>query len=233
MLAKLLSHARHNVVAYLALFVALSGTAVAAKPMLTGGDIQDGTINSADLRDRDSTSYPGPSIQGADVEANSLTGSEINEASLGKVADSDLLDGKNSTDFLGANATAPNSDQLDGYDSADLKSNQCPAGYVWDGALCWENIDYSGFTLGGAANRCRLEGGRLPLLSEFQALAKSGVSIGNGGVVLDWTANSAGNDNSIYIDNATDSENMDGVRANTTASYGRCVHAPVNALGSP
>jgi hypothetical protein len=233
MLAKLFSHARHNVVAYLALFVALGGTAMAAKPMLTGADIQDGTINTADLRDRDSTAYPGPSIQGIDVEANSLTGAEINEASLGKVADADTLDGKNSTDFLGASAKAADSDKLDGYNSTDFKADQCPTGYVWDGAICWEDIDSSGLTLAGAANRCRIAGGRLPLLSEFQALAKSGISLGAGGVVLDWTANSAGNDNSIYIDNATDAENMDGVRANSTSSYGRCVHAPVNALGSP
>src|SRR4051794_28043813 len=137
MLAKLLSHARHNVVAYLALFVALGGTAVAAKPMLTGADIQDGTINSADLRDRDSTTYGGPSIQGIDVEANSLTGAEIDEASLGKVADADLLDGKDSADFLGANAKAADSDKLDGLDSTDLKSDGCPTGYVWDGAICW------------------------------------------------------------------------------------------------
>lgn len=252
MLVKLLSHARHNAVAYLALFVAMGGTAVAAKPMLTGADLQDGTINGADLRDRDSTSYPGPSIQGTDVEANSLTGAEIDEASLGKVAnadtldskdsadflgatataaDADKLDGKDSTDFLGANAKAANSDRLDSFDSTELKSDRCPSGYVSDGAICWENFDEFGYTLAGAANKCRLDGGRLPLLSEFEALAKSGIALGNS-VVLDWTANTAGDDNSIFINN-TDSENMDGVRANSTSSWARCVHAPVNALGSP
>ena len=232
MLVKLLSHARHNVVAYLALFIALGGTAVAAKPMLTGADIQDGTINSADLRDRDSTTYAGPSIQAIDVEANSLTGAEIDEASLGKVADADKLDGKDSADFLGATAKAADSDKLDGLDSTDLKSDGCPTGYVWDGSICWENVDESGYTLAGGANKCRLDGGRLPLFSEFEALAKSGIAL-VGGTILDWTANSAGNDTSIYIDNGTDSENMDGVRANSTSSYARCVHAPVNALGSP
>ena len=200
MLVKLLSHARHNAVAYLALFVAMGGTAVAAKPMLTGADLQDGTINGADLRDRDSTSYPGPSIQGTDVEANSLTGAEIDEASLGKVAnadtldskdsadflgatataaDADKLDGKDSTDFLGANAKAANSDRLDSFDSTELKSDRCPSGYVSDGAICWENFDEFGYTLAGAANKCRLDGGRLPLLSEFEALAKSGIALGN------------------------------------------------------
>ena len=36
-------------VAMVALFVALGGTAVAAKPMLTGADIQDGTLTAADV----------------------------------------------------------------------------------------------------------------------------------------------------------------------------------------
>ena len=99
MLSKLLAHVRHNVVAYVALFVALGGTAYAAKPLITGADVQDGTLNSADLRDRGSTSYPGPSIQGTDLEANTLTGSEIDESTLGKVPDADKLDGLNSTAF--------------------------------------------------------------------------------------------------------------------------------------
>lgn len=37
MLSTLGSHLRHNLVAFLALVVALGGTAVALKPMLTGG----------------------------------------------------------------------------------------------------------------------------------------------------------------------------------------------------
>ena len=84
--------------------------------------------------------------------------------------------------------------------------------------LLGEHRSESGYTLAGAANKCRLEGGRLPLLSEFEALAKAGVTLGDGPVALDWTANTAGNDNSIYINNVTDAENMDGVRANSTSS---------------
>jgi len=61
------SHLRRHVVAYLALFVALGGTAVAAKPMVTGADIQDG------------------SLTGADVENDSLTGADILESSLARV----------------------------------------------------------------------------------------------------------------------------------------------------
>ena len=109
MLAKLLSHARHNIVGYLALFVALGGTAMAAKPMLTGADIQDGTINSADLRDRGAAGYPGPSIQGIDLEANTLTGAEILESTLGQVpsaSDADKLGGTNASSYLKSGDTA-------------------------------------------------------------------------------------------------------------------------------
>ena len=49
MLRTLRFHVRHNVVAYLALFIALGGTAVAAKPLLTGADIQDGSLTAADV----------------------------------------------------------------------------------------------------------------------------------------------------------------------------------------
>jgi hypothetical protein len=49
MLPRLRSHVRHNVVGYIALFVALSGTAYAAKPMITGADIENGSITDADI----------------------------------------------------------------------------------------------------------------------------------------------------------------------------------------
>jgi hypothetical protein len=49
MLFKLLRQVRRNVVGYIALFVALGGTAVAAKPLITGANVQDGSITGADI----------------------------------------------------------------------------------------------------------------------------------------------------------------------------------------
>jgi hypothetical protein len=49
MLSKFRSHVRHNVVGYIAVFIALSGTAYAAKPMITGADIENGSITDADI----------------------------------------------------------------------------------------------------------------------------------------------------------------------------------------
>jgi hypothetical protein len=91
-----LHHLRRNAVAYLALFVAMGGTAVAAKPLLTGADIQDGSIASADIADDSSNA----AIAGVDVANDSLTGTDILESSLGTVPNADTLDGLDSNDFV-------------------------------------------------------------------------------------------------------------------------------------
>ena len=126
--AKLLSQVRHNLVAYLALFFAWSGTAVAAGQLMRQGDPAGGDLAGF---------YPDPtiapnavgtnevdgSLTGSDVSdtgGGTLTGADILESSLGKVGDADTLDGRNSTDFLGAAAKAADADQLDGKDSTDF-----------------------------------------------------------------------------------------------------------------
>jgi hypothetical protein len=97
MLSKLGSHVRHNVVGYIALFFALSGVAYAAGP-LKPGDPAGGDLSGT---------YPNPSIatnavNSGKVSDNSLTGDDVDESSLGKVGDADTLDGKDSTEFVGA-----------------------------------------------------------------------------------------------------------------------------------
>lgn len=43
------THVRHNVVAYIALFFAFSGSAMATRPLITGADVQDGSLTDADI----------------------------------------------------------------------------------------------------------------------------------------------------------------------------------------
>src|SRR5688500_17519937 len=74
MLAKFRGHLRSHVVAYVALFFALSGTAVAAKPLLTGADIQDGSLTGTDVQNE--------SLTGVDVLNDSLKGADVDELSL-------------------------------------------------------------------------------------------------------------------------------------------------------
>lgn len=94
MLGGVRSHLRGNAVAYVALFVALGGTAWAAATVdssdvvnnslrsadlknnraVKGKDVRDATLSGADVRDA--------SLTGSDVAADSLTGGEVDEATL-------------------------------------------------------------------------------------------------------------------------------------------------------
>ena len=98
MLRRLGGHARQNVIAYLALFFALSGGAVAANAALKVGDAAGGDLTGT---------YPDPTIDAnkvnsAKVADDTLTGDDVDESTLGKVGDADTLDGVDSTGFASA-----------------------------------------------------------------------------------------------------------------------------------
>ena len=86
MFTRTTGHMRHNVVAHLALFLALTGSAVAAAPLITGAKVQD------------------ESLTGADILNDSLKGADVDESSLGKIGDANTLDGRDSTAFVGLRA---------------------------------------------------------------------------------------------------------------------------------
>src|SRR5436305_1728979 len=107
---------RHaTVVAYLALFVALGGSAVAAKTAITGKQIKNGTITSADIKNG--------SIKGADLKKDTLTGTQINEAKLGTVPSATNA------------ATAGNANTVGGLAASAFKVT-CPAGTSPFGGTC-------------------------------------------------------------------------------------------------
>jgi hypothetical protein len=81
-----------NVVATLALVLALAGGTAYAANTIGSSDVIDNSLRSADLRD-------GSGVSGADVIDNSVTGGDIDESKLGKVPDADKLDGVNSSAF--------------------------------------------------------------------------------------------------------------------------------------
>jgi hypothetical protein len=71
--SKLRSHLRSNVVGYVALFVALSGSAYAVNGPLAGRN----TVGSADIINQE--------VKSADVEDDGVSGADIDESSLAKV----------------------------------------------------------------------------------------------------------------------------------------------------
>ena len=90
-LRRLSRHFGSNLIAYVALFVALSGSAYAGKALLTGADIQDGSLTSVDLANT--------TVTGGKIADNTLTGAKIDESTLAGV-DADKLDGIDSTGFM-------------------------------------------------------------------------------------------------------------------------------------
>ena len=93
---RLRAHLRQNVVAYLALFVALGGTGAYAANTIRSADVVDNSLKSIDLKDdvavrssdvRDD-SEAGGGLRGADIAPNTLTGRDIAEPTLGRVPSS-------------------------------------------------------------------------------------------------------------------------------------------------
>jgi hypothetical protein len=155
---------RHaTVVAYLALFIALSGSAFAAHTAITGKQIKNGTITSADIKNG--------SIKGADLKKNTLTGTQINEAKLGTVPSA-----TNAT-----NATnAGNANTVGGVTAAALKLS-CPAGTTPFAGVCFETTLRANQALQGAMETCAAAGRVLPTPGELWAFAQvPGVTVGSG-----------------------------------------------------
>jgi hypothetical protein len=88
MLHKALVHLRAQWMGALALFLVLAGGTAYSVNKLTGANIVNGSLSSADYRNNN--------IRGADVAADTLKGRDVKESSLAKVADADKLDGLDS-----------------------------------------------------------------------------------------------------------------------------------------
>ena len=74
--SRIRTHVRSNLVGYLALFVALGGTAAGlpGRNTVDSGDIKNANVKSVDIKDN--------TLKGADVRTDTLAGSDIKEGSL-------------------------------------------------------------------------------------------------------------------------------------------------------
>ena len=155
-----------NVVATLALFIALGGTSYAVLHVgsddvvdnsLRSRDVRNDTLISRDLRDR--------TIRARDVHRNALGSQVIKESSLGIVP------------------RAGEADRLDGVTAQDLKL-KCPADTVSKGGACIETVPRSPDGFITAVNRCEQVGRALVTMPQLDMYARS-----NGPLVqAEWTA---------------------------------------------
>jgi hypothetical protein len=186
-----------NVVATLALFVALGGSAVAA-----------GVFDGHRIKGR--------SVPGTKLIRNSLTKNEVRESALGKVPNADKLDSVDSKDFLRANAAAADALKFGGHEFDEFIRKDS-AGRAFDASrleglpgtsyrltcppadrparlfysLCIESSDRAAATFATASNACADLGGRLPTIAELESFRQQGnITLGatGGGVVPEWSA---------------------------------------------
>jgi hypothetical protein len=127
------AHLRSNVVGYVALFLAMTGSAVALEGRNTvdSGDIKNGQVKRADIKAN--------AVNGSRIADGAVTGAEVDEATLGQVpsaatataastaGDAGTLDGLDSSAFVRSDAVI-DAETLDGIDSAGFLSSNAVLG---------------------------------------------------------------------------------------------------------
>ena len=196
-----------NVMATVAVFIALGGTSYAAL-QIDSGDIANNTVRGVDVRNR--------TLSDRDVKRNGLTGRSIRESRLGRVP------------------RAREADRVGGMTAADLRL-KCPEGTFLIADVCVETTPRSPAPHGSAVLTCatteptRSPGRRLPTYGELQA-ALSGVQLAPGGEltaeVYPSSANPGGVDVLAVIDQAGSVALTPGTVAGAKAF--RCVTDPRN-----
>ena len=147
-----------NVMATVAVFIALGGSSYAAL-QIDSGDIANNSVRGADVRNR--------TLSDRDVRRNGLTGRSVRESRLGRVPH------------------AREADRVGGLTSADLRL-KCPDGTFLIADVCVETTPRPAVPYGSAVFVCataepsRSPGRRLPTYGELQA-ALTGVQLADGG----------------------------------------------------
>ena len=147
-----------NVMATVAVFIALGGSSYAAL-QIDSGDIANNSVRGADVRNR--------TLSDRDVKRNGLTGRSIRESRLGRVPRAQLAD------------------RVGGLTASDLVL-KCPEGTFVIADVCVETTPRAALSYGAAVIECATAGPsarpgrRLPTHGELRA-ALSGVELAAGG----------------------------------------------------
>ncbi|MEX0992676.1 MAG: hypothetical protein WDZ37_01640 [Solirubrobacterales bacterium] len=199
-----------NVMATIALFIALGGTSYAVRQ-----------INGKMIKNR--------TISANKIERNSLSGAEINEARLGRVssaARADSADTADTADTAASATSAGNADTLDGLDSEGLRVG-CPGGTITYAGVCFETGSRVGQSYPSAAKTCGDLGGRLPSVGELQGFRQlDGVTL-SGEMSLDMFSDTAQFAGEIGYFRVDDGGSVNTIAGSTSTAY-RCVFERTN-----
>lgn len=230
MLARLRTRLNYaNVVATIALFIALGGSAVAA-----------GVFDGHKLKGR--------SVPGTKLVRNSVTRNEVKESTLGRVPNADKLDSLDSKDFLRANAQAADTAKFGGHDFDEFLRKDsagrafdasqlgglgpsayrltCPAGQRLMFSVCIETTPRTGAAFGDASTICANQAGRLPTIAELEgARQQSGFDL-----VTDdpgeWSANPSADNPALRFWTIKDDGTLKQTLATDSGTRYRCVFIP-------
>ena len=190
-----------NVVATLALFVALGGSSYAALK-ISGKQIKNRTIS------------------GKKLKRNTLGGTQIKESALKSVPRANRADSTSRAD------TAGNAGTLDGTDSSAFKV-RCPAGTAPAAGVCVETTSRPGpqVTWEAAYSVCANANRSVPTLSQLVAHARSASFPNNGDD--HWSEESGGAYQGYSVDKASNFVSVT-LGVDTSTGFVRCAVNPAN-----
>jgi hypothetical protein len=223
-----------NVVATIALFVALGGSAIAA-----------GVFDGHRIKGR--------TIPGTKLIRNSVTRNEVKESTLGKVPNADKLDSLDSKDFLRTDGKAADTNKFGGHEFDEFLRKDS-AGRAFDASrleglpgtsyrltcppsdrparlfysLCIESTDRAAATFSVASTACADLGGRLPTIAELESFRQQGnITLGStgGGIVPEWSADPLDVTGPGHWWGIKDDGTLVSVAADTSVPF-RCVYTP-------
>jgi hypothetical protein len=201
-----------NVMATIAVFIALGGSGYAALR------IPRNSVGSRQLQRHAVTNSkiaPG-AVSASRVKPNTLAGAEINEAGLGQVPSAARADHAGSADSA---ATAADAATLNGVTASQLKLS-CPAGTLRYLGECFETAERAATDWGTALIKCTGAGGRLPSVAELADITRD-TPIQFGG--SEWTSDFADPNTVITVADGATSQAVTSI----SVSY-RCVFPTSN-----
>jgi hypothetical protein len=194
-----------NVMATVAVFIALGGSSYAAL-RVDSGDIANNSVRGVDVRNR--------TLSDRDVKRNGLTGRSIRESRLGRVP------------------RAREADRLGGLTAADLLL-KCPDGTFLIADVCVETTPRPAVNFGAAMAACvtaeptRSPGRRLPTYGELES-ALGGVQLAPGGELTAEVYPSSARPGEVDVLVVNSQGGGVEVAANNVAKAFRCVTDPRN-----